>query len=84
MSARRPPGSSACLRTLHAPILASELWLYPRDSRVALNGSGLLIVNPPYQCWSACSAWLPQLDGGAVRRSRPRAAARFMLAESRA
>ena len=26
-----------------------ELWLHPRDARVGLNGSGLLIVNPPYQ-----------------------------------
>jgi 23S rRNA (adenine2030-N6)-methyltransferase len=43
------------------PMLASELWLYPRDSRVALNGSGLLIVNPPYQIAERMSLWLPEL-----------------------
>jgi 23S rRNA (adenine2030-N6)-methyltransferase len=44
-----------------APTLASELWLYPRDSRVALNGSGLLIVNPPWQIEAAMREWLPEL-----------------------
>jgi 23S rRNA (adenine2030-N6)-methyltransferase len=43
------------------PMLASELWLYPRDSRVALNGSGLLIVNPPYQIPERMALWLPEL-----------------------
>jgi len=43
------------------PVLVSELWLYPRDSRVALNGSGLLIVNPPYQSTERMRLWLPQL-----------------------
>lgn len=41
--------------------LASELWLYPRDSRVALNGSGLLIVNPPYGIAERMRRWLPEL-----------------------
>ncbi len=41
--------------------LLSELWLYPRDSRVALNGSGMLIVNPPYQLADRMAAWLPEL-----------------------
>ena len=39
---------AGCARTLGAPALVSELWLFRRDSRVALNGSGLLIVNPPH------------------------------------
>ena len=39
----------------------SELWLYPRDSRVGLNGSGLLIVNPPYRTLERMQAWLPEL-----------------------
>jgi 23S rRNA (adenine2030-N6)-methyltransferase len=46
-----------------APVLASELWLYPRDSNVALNGSGLLIVNPPYQQDVRMEQWLPALAG---------------------
>lgn len=41
--------------------LVSELWLYPRDSRVALNGSGLLIVNPPYLIGDRMRQWLPEL-----------------------
>ncbi|MDE2138328.1 MAG: 23S rRNA (adenine(2030)-N(6))-methyltransferase RlmJ [Gammaproteobacteria bacterium] len=48
-------------RAVAAPTLASELWLYPRDSRVALNGSGLLIVNPPWQIGERMRVWLPQL-----------------------
>ena len=43
--------------------LTTELWLHPCDSRVALNGSGLLIVNPPYGFAERARAWLPQLHG---------------------
>ncbi|HWW33482.1 MAG TPA: 23S rRNA (adenine(2030)-N(6))-methyltransferase RlmJ [Steroidobacteraceae bacterium] len=50
------------LRAIAAPTLATELWLYPRDSRVALNGSGLLIVNPPWQTEERVRAWLPELE----------------------
>jgi 23S rRNA (adenine2030-N6)-methyltransferase len=52
---------AAQARRLAAPVLVSELWLYPRDSRVALNGSGLLIVNPPWQTGERMRAWLPEL-----------------------
>ncbi len=70
-----------CARALQAPILVSELWLYPRDSRVALNGSGLLVVNPPHQVLERMQAWLPQLT--AALSSEPSAGSRaFMLAES--
>jgi 23S rRNA (adenine2030-N6)-methyltransferase len=48
-------------RAVAAPTLMSELWLYPRDSRVALNGSGLLIVNPPWQIGERMRVWLPEL-----------------------
>ena len=47
---------------ISAATLVSELWLYPRDSRVALNGSGLLITNPPYLIAQAMQTWLPQLQ----------------------
>jgi 23S rRNA (adenine2030-N6)-methyltransferase len=53
---------AGCARALPAPLLVSELWLYPRDSRVALNGSGLLIANPPYQTLERMQQWLPQLQ----------------------
>lgn len=43
-------------------MLISELWLYPCDSRVALNGSGLLIVNPPYKIDERMRVWLPELQ----------------------
>jgi 23S rRNA (adenine2030-N6)-methyltransferase len=43
------------------PCLISELWLHPRDSRVALNGSGLVLVNPPYQFDVRIAQWLPRL-----------------------
>jgi 23S rRNA (adenine2030-N6)-methyltransferase len=42
-------------------LLAAELSLYPRDSRVALNGSGMLILNPPYRLAERMEVWLPQL-----------------------
>ncbi len=48
-------------RMFSVPLLVSELWLYPRDSRVALNGSGLLVVNAPYQIEDRMRAWLPEL-----------------------
>jgi 23S rRNA (adenine2030-N6)-methyltransferase len=46
---------------LKREVLFSELWLYPRDSRVGLNGSGLAIVNPPYQLAERMNIWLPEL-----------------------
>lgn len=49
-------------QTLGHAALAAELWLYPRDSRVALNGSGLLIVNPPWLLAERMEAWLPELQ----------------------
>jgi 23S rRNA (adenine2030-N6)-methyltransferase len=52
---------AACARTLQAPALVCELWLYPRDSRVGLNGSGVLIANPPYLTLERLQAWLPEL-----------------------
>jgi len=49
------------LRTLNREVLFSELWIYPRDSRVGLNGSGLAIVNAPYQVDERMKVWLPEL-----------------------
>ncbi|MBW4051665.1 MAG: 23S rRNA (adenine(2030)-N(6))-methyltransferase RlmJ [Proteobacteria bacterium] len=46
---------------LDCELLAGELSLYPSDSRVALNGSGMLILNPPYQLGERMQRWLPQL-----------------------
>ena len=52
---------SALAATLDCENLVSEWWLYPRDSRVALNGSGLLILNPPYQFAAQMQLWLAEL-----------------------
>jgi 23S rRNA (adenine2030-N6)-methyltransferase len=46
---------------LAAPVLAAELWVHPRDTAVGLNGSGLLIVNPPWQFDAGLARWLPEL-----------------------
>jgi 23S rRNA (adenine2030-N6)-methyltransferase len=43
------------------PMLASLLWMHPCDSRAALNGSALVLVNPPYLVEEAVRGWLPEL-----------------------
>jgi len=43
------------------PQLVSELWIHPRDNRAGLNGSGLLIANPPYLIAERARTWLPEL-----------------------
>jgi 23S rRNA (adenine2030-N6)-methyltransferase len=48
--------------SLSVPTLSLELWIYPRDSRVGLNGSGLLLVNPPYQFETQAALWQQQLQ----------------------
>jgi 23S rRNA (adenine2030-N6)-methyltransferase len=55
---------------LAAPALVAELWLHPRDARVGLNGSGLLIINPPWQLDAEMRRWLPELGAalGAARQ----------------
>ena len=56
-------------QSLAAPVLMSELWVYPRDARVALNGSGMLIANPPFGLAERMQLWLPELLE--LLRSRP-------------
>lgn len=46
---------------LSRPVLASLLWLHPCDSRAALNGSALVVVNPPYLLDQSLREWLPEL-----------------------
>lgn len=43
------------------PLLHAELRLYAADSRASLNGSGLVIVNPPYLLAERMRDWLPAL-----------------------
>jgi 23S rRNA (adenine2030-N6)-methyltransferase len=48
-------------RALDRPSLGSLLWVHPPDSRAALNGSALVVVNPPYLVEDAMREWLPEL-----------------------
>lgn len=48
-------------KALDRPLLASLLWIHPPDSRAALNGSVLALVNPPYLIEDAMREWLPEL-----------------------
>lgn len=71
---------AALARDAGRDVLLAEWWLYPRDSRVALNGSGMVIVNPPYRLEESMRIWLAELhrhldaghDGGtAIQRLAP-------------
>src|SRR5262249_28462384 len=83
------PWQTECLRALRAtlaqppPVLASELWLYPRDSRVALNGSGLLIVNPPWLTLERIRVWQPQLQEGRAVSADAGSSARLLSESAR-
>jgi 23S rRNA (adenine2030-N6)-methyltransferase len=48
-------------QALSTRVLHSMLWIWPRDSRVGLNGSGMAIVNAPYLLDERMRAWLPEL-----------------------
>jgi 23S rRNA (adenine2030-N6)-methyltransferase len=48
-------------KAVSVPTLNLQLWIYPRDSRVGLNGSGLLIFNPPYQFDQRAIEWQSEL-----------------------
>ena len=43
------------------PAVASLLWMHPCDSRAALNGSAMVLVNPPYLVEEGMREWLPEL-----------------------
>ena len=83
------PWQSECLRALRAAlasppaVLASELWLYPRDSRVALNGSGLLIVNPPWLTLERMQVWLPELQASLAASAGGGSSARLLSESAR-
>ena len=49
-------------RALQRPTLASLLWILPTDSRAALSGSALVVVNPPYLLEEQMREWLPELQ----------------------
>jgi 23S rRNA (adenine2030-N6)-methyltransferase len=49
------------LARIGRPVLASLLWVHPCDSRAALNGSAMVVVNPPYRVEEALREWLPEV-----------------------
>jgi 23S rRNA (adenine2030-N6)-methyltransferase len=67
---KREADSSRWLETLTGrlavPALRTELWLHRRDSRVGLNGSGLLVLNPPWQLATRLREVLPALHASLV------------------
>ncbi len=67
---------------LAAPALSLELWIYPRDSRVSLNGSGLLIVNPPYQFEQRAEQWQGELQRLLDKSRHGGSCARWLVRES--
>lgn len=57
LSASLPPRAGGA----PTPIATLELWIHPLDNRVGLNGSGMLVINPPYQFTEQAANWLPEL-----------------------
>jgi 23S rRNA (adenine2030-N6)-methyltransferase len=49
------------LRGIEQPTLAIELCLRAPDHAAGLNGSGMLVINPPWQFDSEAAEWQPQL-----------------------
>jgi 23S rRNA (adenine2030-N6)-methyltransferase len=49
------------LRGISRPALALELTVSPADHSAGLNGSGLLVINPPWQLDVQAGQWQPEL-----------------------
>jgi len=45
----------------YLPMLTAELSIYPQDVPIQLNGSGVLIINPPWQLENKLAEFLPWL-----------------------
>jgi len=52
---------AALARSVRCELLTSLLWVHPTDSRAALNGSALVVVNPPYLLEQRLREWSPEL-----------------------
>jgi 23S rRNA (adenine2030-N6)-methyltransferase len=49
------------IRGIARPVLAIELLRHPADSTAGLNGSGMLVINPPWQFDEEAALWQAQL-----------------------
>jgi 23S rRNA (adenine2030-N6)-methyltransferase len=49
------------IRGISRPVLAIELLRHPADSTAGLNGSGMLVINPPWQFDEEAALWQAQL-----------------------
>jgi len=67
---------------LKAPTLDLELWIHARDSRVGLNGSGLLVVNPPFQFEQEARNWQQELQGELDPAGRGGSSTRMLVSEA--
>jgi len=52
---------AALARSVTCELLTSLLWVHPTDSRAALNGSALLVANPPWLLEQRLREWSPEL-----------------------
>jgi 23S rRNA (adenine2030-N6)-methyltransferase len=62
-------------------ILCAELSLFAEDSRVSMNGCGMVIVNPPYQLEQALGEALPVLHATLGGRPGSRATCSWLVPE---
>lgn len=72
---KRPAALAPFLRQLAAvpakSVLTVEMWVRACDSPLRLNGSGLAVVNPPWQFdHDAATAWLPWLTRTLAQETR--------------
>ena len=68
-------------RAVASPTLNLELWVYARDSRIGLNGSGLLLFNPPYQFDERAAVWQAELQQALNKSPQGGHAVRWLVAE---
>jgi 23S rRNA (adenine2030-N6)-methyltransferase len=69
---------------LTAPVVSLELWLHARDSRLGLNGSGLLLINPPYRFEQRARVWQRELQRLLDRDGHGGASVRTLIGEPHA
>jgi 23S rRNA (adenine2030-N6)-methyltransferase len=50
------------IRGITRPTLAAEFCLHEADNAAAINGSGMLVVNPPWEFDATTQAWQAQLE----------------------